>query len=192
LIDRERITPDGDPRRDEVSRNVEEGMRTRVLWLVSLAGIAAAPPSVSAWPGCEEDRVRAVVRADSLIVHHDAATYNCCMDRTEYFVVQDASTIHIQETEIVTEPCTCLCCYSTSVQVADLAPGTYTLVFAWYDYDTGDWEQWSDDVTVLGNGHGTPIVTAAADSGCLDPTGAPVPAADVEEESWAGVKYRYR
>ena len=160
------------------------------LYLLVSVIFTTAAPGALAWPGCEEDVLGAVVSGDTLTVYHDAATYNCCMDGVEYTVAQDDSSIQIQETEIVPIPCACLCCYDVSVQVVDLAPGTYTLVFTWDDYDTGQWEDWTEEIIVLGNGQGGPTVATATNSGCIDP------AVDSEfgiaSDSWGRVRSLYR
>ncbi len=151
--------------------------------------VAVLVPPAGAWPGCEVDQISATVVGDTLTVLHEKAAYNCCMDGTDYSVTQDASTIHIQETELLTIPCLCLCCFNLSVQVADLAAGLYTVVFTWWDYDTSQWEEWTDQVTI-GGGGGQPQVVAATNSGCLDPAiGAP---RGVESGTWGRVKALYQ
>jgi hypothetical protein len=161
-----------------------------LCFTIALTVVAGAPPAL-AWPGCEEDRLSAVVHSDTLIVYHDAATYNCCMDGVEYSVVQDDRQIWIQEMEILTDPCACLCCFDVSVQIEDLMAGSYTLVFTWSDYDTGQWEQWTEQVTVLDAGQGgEPFVSRVDNSGCIDPIAVPDP--DVEPDSWGGVKSLYK
>ena len=162
--------------------------KTAIWLLAALAGTAAAS-SAGAWPGCEEDRFSTSVAGDTLTVYHDKTLYNCCMDGVDYSVVQNASVIQIQETEILTIPCTCVCCYDLAVQVADLAAGLYTVVFTWYDYDTDQWEQWTDQVTI-GGGGGQPHVVASSSSGCLDPAVGFQP--QVEFGSWGRVKARYQ
>jgi hypothetical protein len=63
-------------------------------------------------------------------------------------------------------------------------------VFSWNDYDTGGWEQWIEEITVLGNGQGGALVVATGNSGCIDPN--PVPDPHVELGSWGRVKSLYR
>lgn len=156
--------------------------------LVALILLVGAS-SGAAWPGCEVDEFSAMVEGDALIVRHEAATYNCCMDSTTYTVTQSPGLIRIEEFEAVTIPCLCLCCYDLSVEVGGLEPGDYMLVFVWYDYDTGQPEQWTTQVTVSGPG-GPPFVAATTNSGCLDPTGVAPP--EIESgSSWGRVKTLY-
>jgi len=159
--------------------------------LVALLGVVAGVCPAAAWPGCESDLLGAEIVGDTLTVHHRDAAYNCCMDSTTYTVTMDGSVIDIIETEIVPDPCLCLCCFDLSVSVADLAPGTWTVVFRWHDSDSDQWEEWSDDVTVpdVGQG-GEAVVSGVMNSGCIDPNAAPLRPGAVA--SWGRVKSIYR
>jgi hypothetical protein len=169
----------------------KEDEAMRYLGVLLSMMLVARVSTALAWPGCEEDRLAAVVAGDTLTVQHDAATYNCCMDSVTYSVTQTEGTIEIREAEALTDPCTCLCCYNVSVQVEDLAAGDWTLVFIWYDYDTDRWEQWAEQITVLDVGQsGSPVVISASDSGCIDPSSAP--ASGVSAGTWGRVKSLYR
>jgi len=163
-------------------------MSRKVLGVLVAGGLAIGASSAGAWPGCDFDEVTAAVQGDALVVTHRHAVYNCCMDSTTYAVTQGPGTILIEETEAVTIPCLCLCCFDLSVEVGGLAPGEYTLVFTWYDYDTGQPEQWTTQITVSGPGGG-PFVAGVTNSGCLDPNDPSSPG--VESGSWGRVKTLY-
>ena len=159
---------------------------TRVV--VGACLFLTAPAPAAAWPGCEFDRVTAVMEGDTLVVAHDAATYNCCFDDIEYSLSWQADTLVITEIEILTESCPCLCCYSLSVRVADLPPGELIVTLVWQDYDTGGQESWSDQVLVPGGGSGGgPVIAGRGVSECLDMTGLP----EVQTTTWGRVKSRY-
>ena len=98
--------------------------------------------------------------------------------------------IFVVETEILTEPCACLCCYNLSVEITDLAPGEYVLHFTWFD-DQGEWMTWTDTVVIpdVGQG-GAAYVAGSTNSGCFDPTSAGGP--DLEASPWGQVKAQYR
>ena len=102
----------------------------------------------------------------------------------------DERTAFNLETELLTEPCACLCCFNLSVEIADLAPGEYVLLFTWYD-DSGEWITWTDTVVVedVGQG-GTAHVGSTTNSGCVDPNDSPEPG--VEPSLWGKVKAQYR
>lgn len=163
-------------------------MRPGTTVLLAAIAIALTAGSVSAWPGCEQDILAAAVSGDTLTVSHDKATYNCCLERVDYSVLQSAGRIEITETEFVPNPCLCLCCYDLAVQVVDLAPGTYSLEVRWYDYDVPGWVEWTGEVTVAGSGV-LPRVAAVTNSGCIDPTAVPE---DGARRPWGRVKALYR
>jgi hypothetical protein len=144
-----------------------------------------------AWPGCEVDRIHAEVSGSPVTIFHDATAYNCCVDGFDYTVDVQGTEILVSEFEVVTLPCVCLCCYDLSVEIEDLAPGEYSLSFTWYDYDTIQWEMWSDLIVVpdVGQG-GAATVASSTNSGCLDPNAGPEPG--VECSAWGKVKAAYR
>ena len=88
------------------------------------------------WPPCGDDEFEITVGAGLLTVTHDNILYNCCNDEIAAAVEVDGKIVRIQETEIVPQPCYCVCCFETTVTVANLAPGNYQLEYCWYDYDT--------------------------------------------------------
>lgn len=153
--------------------------------------VTLASPSAQAWPGCSVDRIHAVVAEDTVTVFHDAAAYNCCMDSVTYSVAQTSGRIEIVETERLTNFCTCLCCFDLSVQVEDVAPGTYALVLSWHDDETGQDEVWSEEIIVLGGGQGHAFVASSSSSGCLPMPGVSAGAGG-EVADWGCLKSRYR
>ena len=66
------------------------------------------------------DQFSTVITDSSLIVHHDAARYNCCPDEIEEQVaLLDGNQIEIREIEHLPDygGCTCLCCYDLSAEI---------------------------------------------------------------------------
>ena len=42
--------------------------------------------------------------------------------------------ISLRETEILTDPCYCICCYDVEAAVVDLTPGLYTIELCWLEF----------------------------------------------------------
>jgi hypothetical protein len=53
----------------------------------------------------------------------------------------DGHVLRFTETEILTDPCFCLCCYDVRTVVADLDPGDYTVEYCWIDDELGEYCQ---------------------------------------------------
>lgn len=160
------------------------------FWLGAVLACSICAPAAFAWPGCEEDLLHAEVSGSSVTVFHDDAAYNCCPDGFDYSVDVQGTEVYVVETEILTEPCLCLCCYDLSVEIENLAPGEYSLHFTWYDYDTVRWETWSDTVLIpdVGQG-GAAYIGESTNSGCIDANAGPEPG--VQCSAWGKVKAVY-
>lgn len=89
------------------------------------------------WPCEEDDTITFTAGAGTLHTLHSNAAYNCCLDDIAVSVTMDGNTILLMEDEILTQPCFCICCYDAESTVAGLAPGTYTVVYYWEDYEMG-------------------------------------------------------
>jgi hypothetical protein len=104
------------------------------------------------WPPCGDDEIELSVAGDVLYVVHRNATYNCCRDEIVITASLEGNLLTLTEEEIVPNPCYCLCCYNVAATVIDLAPGTYTVEFCWYDYDTNQIECYVDEIVIPGDG----------------------------------------
>ncbi|MCK9995747.1 MAG: T9SS type A sorting domain-containing protein [Candidatus Krumholzibacteria bacterium] len=142
---------------------------TCLLWL--LAGIGTAQD----YPWCSRmDDVFAEVEGGNLILHHKNVTYNCCPDSFTFTVTISNDILYVTEKEILTNPCTCLCCYNLSSTVEGLSPGEWQVVYRWYDDDPWGWRDWHLTVTVGDLGAPGPVqIGRSKASGCVDPSGTP-------------------
>jgi hypothetical protein len=141
----------------------------------------------------EADEVHARVDEDALIIFHDAALYNCCPDPFDYTVSLEGSTIRVRESEVLTEPCYCICCFDLAVTIEGLPPGDYELEFSWYDYEGEAWlARWLEvAIPDAGQAH-LPAVADRYNSGCLAAQAVPETASpepdDEEPPSWGRIK----
>jgi len=171
------------------TRTISSGLASAAARLAIIAAFVLAGSSAAAWPPCD-DFVWAEVENGTVTVHHDGAFYNCCTDGFDYEVSLAGAVIRITETEILTNPCYCLCCMDNFVDIDDVAPGEYTIVFAWYDYETDAWVEWSLGIVVPDAGQsGGAALASSGTSGCYDPTGAS--GGEAERATWGSVKARY-
>jgi hypothetical protein len=90
------------------------------------------------YPFCGGDAMEITVKARAIHIAHRNATYNCCPDDIEVALTVEGNLLRLSETEILTIPCSCLCCYDVESNIVDLWPGTYIVEYCWYDYETGD------------------------------------------------------
>jgi hypothetical protein len=107
-----------------------------------------AGPAFDEGPCQEDDQFSLVVAGDRLSIAHYHATYNCCPDDIAVTLDVDGCLLMLAEAEILVNPCFCVCCYQVDSVVEGLAPGTYTVEYRWYDYETGQ-EQCHVDVVVV-------------------------------------------
>ncbi len=142
---------------------------TCLLWF--LAGVGTAQD----YPWCSRmDDIFAEVEGDQLVLHHENATYNCCPDSFTFAVTISNDILYVTEREVLTNPCSCLCCYNLSSVVGGLSPGEWQVVYRWYDDDPWGWRDWHLTVTVNDLGPPGPVQIAPSEtSGCLDPSGTP-------------------
>ena len=114
-----------------------------------IAIIVAGPPHIGEhWRGpcqerhgeriyCPPDEFAFGVDGGVLYALHSEAEYNCCLDDIVVSLTTPGQIIRLDETEIATNPCPCLCCYEVGATVVGLAPGTYTVEYCWLDCDSG-------------------------------------------------------
>lgn len=167
----------------------------KVVWMtLVLAALPSTAHGQYLW--CENaDQIYADVVDSTITVHHVAAVYNCCPDGFDYAVTLLGNRIDVTETEILSNPCLCLCCYNLSAEIEPVAPGAYTLAFHWSDYETGGWQVREIPVVVPGGQPGsTPAITGVTVSDCLDRTGAgdPGQAPAPRGSTWGAIKIVYR
>ena len=100
------------------------------------------------YPGCGEDEIELTVDTNTLQVVHRNALYNCCPDDIEVSLSIEGTELMLTETEILTTPCDCLCCYDVEATVVNLQAGMYTVIFCWHDYETGIQQCHTEDIPV--------------------------------------------
>jgi len=83
---------------------------------------------------CDEDEFEFTVEGNTLYVLHKNAEYNCCRDDIVVTLTMEGNVIGLEEEEILTEPCWCICCYDVESTVEALASGMYTVNYCWFDY----------------------------------------------------------
>lgn len=105
-------------------------------------------PTVYQYPGCGEDQIEVIVEGNRIHLIHKNATYNCCPDDIEVSLLVEENVLRITETEVLTTPCFCLCCYDVKSTIVNLVPGTYTLEYCWHDYETGQIECSTEEVII--------------------------------------------
>ena len=114
---------------------------------------------------CGQDEVELAVNGTTLVIAHRNVTYNCCLDDIDVALSVDGTTLTFTETEIVSNPCRCLCCYNVEVTVVDLVPGQYTVEYCWID-ESGQ-EQCQSDAIEIPAGAAEPQLESYSNSGCL-------------------------
>ena len=169
----------------------------RIVILVSIfAALVAGATSVNAQYWCENaDRIYAEVDGSTITIHHKATLYNCCPESFDYVIDQQGLVIHVQEIEILPQ-CFCVCCFDLSVDIEDVAPVDYEVVFTWYDYESSAWLEEIVEVNVPDVGQsGILYVADILSSDCLtSPTSsAPEPKEPgLQRTRWGEVKALYR
>ncbi len=172
-------------------------MRTLIFAQVAALLFLGGTSVHAQWWCYDGDVVRADVEGSTVTVFHDAALYNCCPDAFEYAVTQNGNQILVEEAEILTVGCLCLCCYDLSVVIEDVAPGDYLIVFRWDDYETGQWQERIVEITVPDVGQGGDAAVAGVFGlTCLDePTAVPEdddPEGETsQKKSWGEIKADY-
>ena len=83
---------------------------------------------------------------------HQNAAYNCCLDEIAVSASLEGNLLRLTEEEIVPNPCYCICCFNVEATVVDLAPGTYTVEFCWYDFDTHQIQCYMEEIVIPGGG----------------------------------------
>jgi hypothetical protein len=173
-------------------------MKLILLVLMLVAWLIQADRVEAQWSECD-DSFATEIDGNSLIIHHDGALYNCCPDPFNYTVDQDDSLILVTETEVLSNPCFCICCFDLSVTIEDLAPGVYDLIFTWFDYEADQWQEVVLDVVIPNVGQAPlPAVVDTYLSDCYqdptavpddrDPGNRPPP----EQYTWGLIKTLYR
>ena len=87
------------------------------------------------YPFCDEEVFDFDIGNSELGIIHKNATYNCCPDEIAVELEVVGNVLHFTEREVLTAPCLCLCCFDVTTKVADLAPGTYTVEYCFFDYE---------------------------------------------------------
>jgi hypothetical protein len=112
-------------------------MKVTSILLCCLILATAATPTLGQMGWCWGlDYLRTSVEGGVILITHENALYNCCPDRFDYSIDLDGNVISVVETEILTLPCACICCYAIPVEVGPVPPGQYQIDFFWQD-ETG-------------------------------------------------------
>lgn len=75
--------------------------------------------------GLPEDTILCQIRGDTLIVTHQDAYYQCCLE-SKILVHRSNYTLDIVEYD-VGQPCDCMCTFDLTTHIVSLRPGTYTV-----------------------------------------------------------------
>jgi hypothetical protein len=169
----------------------------RSAWLLLCLCVSAAPATGQFLWCWDADHIQTRVGGSTVTVDHQGAVYNCCPDDFDFTVAQHGNVIDVVETEILSIPCFCLCCYNLSVNIDNVAAGDYTLNFYWYDYEGSRWRVWSLLVIVPDVGQaGAPAVALVTASDCLEASAVPdsgtPPASEPEDSTWGAIKSVFR
>jgi hypothetical protein len=89
------------------------------------------------YPWCGDDAVEIAVEEYSLRITHRNATYNCCPEDIRVELTVAGDTLTLGETEVLTMPCVCLCCYDVESVVVNLPEGYYWVNYCWSDWESG-------------------------------------------------------
>ena len=163
----------------------------KLLIVTGALVLLAVPAAAQEYLWCyNADEVRVEVDGSTVTVIHEAAVYNCCPDPFAYDVVWEEDHLVVTETEVLTNPCYCICCFDLYTTVENVPPGAWVMWFRWYDYEIYDWLQVEVPFTVDDLGQGGPVfVGATDDSGCL--TSSAVDDIPPVTTSWGRVKAIY-
>jgi hypothetical protein len=174
----------------EVDMYARKSLICTVVLLFGCGAVAAQ----ELW--CENaDEIYAEVIGSSVTVYHDAALYNCCPDPFAYTVICEDDTILIEEIEVLTEPCSCVCCHNLWMMLEDVAPGDYLLQFSWYDYESFEYRMEEIELTVPDVGQsGLFVAGPVAVPGCIEASTIPEAGEGPDSSivSWGTIKQLYR
>ncbi len=123
-------------------------------------------PVFSYEPCPDDDTIELTPGPGTLYVSHENATYNCCPDEFAVSVHLEGSLLQMNEIEILTNPCYCICCYDIQAIVVNLDPGEYTVQYCWSDYELGP-RCHEETIVIPGAG---PYVGEHSNTGCLPGT----------------------
>jgi hypothetical protein len=151
-------------------------MRILVLKLTCLMCLIAGTGLAQGYPWCStQDNVFTEVDSGILVLHHERATYNCCPDSFTFTVAISNDSLYVTEREVLTNPCSCLCCYNISTDIEGLSEGEWQVVYRWLDDDPWGWRDSHLAVTIGDRSQtGLTPFTHSEVSDCLDePSGVP-------------------
>jgi len=89
------------------------------------------------YPYCGDDVIDVLVEGFTIDLTHKNAAYNCCVDDIQVTLEVAENVLKLTEKEILTTPCSCLCCYNVESTVVGLSSGTYVVEYCWYDNESG-------------------------------------------------------
>ncbi|MBD3235475.1 MAG: hypothetical protein GF330_02085 [Candidatus Eisenbacteria bacterium] len=173
-------------------------MSIRSLVCLGLVLLFSAATASAQYVWCyDADEIYAEVEGSTVTVFHDAALYNCCPDPFAYTVICEGDTILIEEIEVLTEPCYCVCCHNLWMMLEDVAAGDYLLQFSWYDYEGFEYVQRELEIHVPDIGQGGLFAEGpVAVPGCVESSGVPDTGPTDEPDSsivsWGTIKLLYR
>jgi hypothetical protein len=150
------------------------------------------PAAASAQDDCI-DAFEISVAPNTLTLAHLGSSYNCCATSFTHEVSTEPGIITITETEVLIDPCYCICCYDLVATVDGVPPGTISVHFTWYDYESAVWQLETFSVEVPGQPvTGPPVLQESLTSGCGGFTGVHEPEYwEIDALTWGGLKTRY-
>lgn len=159
----------------------------KLTFLICASVLWAGTTVVLAEEWCRDaDVLRVEVDGADVTIHHDAALYNCCPDPFHYETAWEGNTLVVTETEILTNPCFCICCFNLSTTIEDVPAGEFTLRLYWFDYEALDWLHLETPLVLGDVGQtGLSSLGAAEASDCLS-------SAETYLDGWGRVKTLYR
>lgn len=160
-------------------------------------GLSTVLQPVGAQYWCwDADNIYAQVVGSTVTFYHDAALYNCCPDRFDFEIDIAGGELIVEEYEILSSPCYCICCYNVALEIEDVPPGDYTGVYHWYDYEIEEWRVWLLEILVPDVGQsGEPQISWVSTPECLESSSVPEQepsGEDPDSGTWGRLKTIYR
>ncbi len=136
----------------------------------------------------EDDRLTAQLDGGGILATHGNATYNCC-STVSFSLSREDQKLVLVESEDLSNPCDCVCCFTLAARITDVSPGDWTVVLRWFDYGTAAWRELSTQVTVPLALAGEPRLGGQGQSRCGE---TDVVGMDRSETTWGAIKSMYR
>lgn len=155
--------------------------------LVLLAALFVTPASVAgSYPCATPSGMSLQLEGAGILVTHHDAVYNCCM-WAGYALTRDGARLILDETEHpIGGGCDCICCYQLAAHLANVPPGTWTVVLR------GDGFEFTDSIVVSAPPPGEGDGIALGGYGQSVCGGTDIVGLDPPIASWGALKSAYR